>query len=93
MHTHLESNGFSPPAGRRLGKERRTAMLAELVATFALALATLVVATVVSVGIAHAAVVEGMAGNEGNLFAVAMLLGVVFIAICRMLPNGESEKR
>lgn len=93
MRTRIENNGFSPPAGRPLGKEHRTAMFAQLVATVALTLATLVAATVVSVGIAHADVVEGMAGDEGNLFAVAMLLGLVFVAICKMLPNGESRKR
>lgn len=55
MHRHFESTGFTPPAGRVLGRERRTVALAELLATIALALGTVIAVTAVSVGIARAA--------------------------------------
>jgi small-conductance mechanosensitive channel len=79
MSTNSETAGFTPPAARPLGKERRSVALAELLTTVALALATLVVVTVVSAGIARASVADGVIGNEGNLFAIALLLGVIFI--------------
>jgi hypothetical protein len=93
MPNRIENTGFSPPARRPLGNERRGAALAQLVATIALALATIVVATVVSAGIARADTIDGVVGNEGNLFAISMLLGLVFIGIGTILPNGESKKR
>ncbi len=93
MRNRIENNGFNPPAGHSLGNEHRGAALAELVATLALALATLVVATVLSAGIAHAAAVDGIVGNEISLFAITMLLGLLFIGIGSVLPNGESKKR
>jgi hypothetical protein len=46
--------GFAPSLARPLGQERRTAILAELIATVALATATLLVVTVVSFGVAKA---------------------------------------
>jgi hypothetical protein len=81
MRKHIESPGFTPPAGRHLGGERRTAALAELVATAALALSTIVAATAVSVGIARANVIDGVVGNEGSLFGISLLLGLLFIGM------------
>jgi hypothetical protein len=46
--------GFTPPPARPPGQGRRTAILAELIATVALATATLLVVTVVSFGVAKA---------------------------------------
>jgi hypothetical protein len=81
MRNHVKSTGFSAPAERALGRERRTAMVAELAAITGLAVCTIVAATAVTVGIAHASVADGVIGNEGNLFAVALGLGLIFIAI------------
>ena len=81
MRTPIEDSGFTPPADHPLGTERRTVVLAELVAIAALAISTIVVATVVSAGIAHASVADGVVGNKGSLFAVALGLGLIFIAI------------
>ena len=89
MRRPIENTGFSPPTGHPLGRERRFAAIAELVATVALALSTLVAATVVSVGIAHAGVTDGVVGHEGSLFGIALLLGLIFIGAGSLLPRGE----
>jgi F0F1-type ATP synthase membrane subunit c/vacuolar-type H+-ATPase subunit K len=79
--TNIEDAGFTAPAGRALGYERRTVALAALIASAALAIGTVVAATAVSVGIARASAVDGVIDNEGSLFAVALLLGLIFVAI------------
>ena len=96
MRKPIESTGFTPPSGRPLGRERRTVALAELVAIVGLALSTIVAATVVSVGIARADVVSDVIGNEGSLFAVALVLGLIFVAMGGLtvftLPTPQAEK-
>ncbi|MGH6665707.1 MAG: hypothetical protein ACREB2_12515 [Pseudolabrys sp.] len=69
------------PTDRACGHKRRGAAWAELVAIVGLALSTIVAATVVSVGIARAGVADSAIDNDGNVFAVALLLGVIFLAI------------
>ena len=81
MRQHIDGTGFFSPTAARLGREHRTVALAELVTTAALAFAIVVVATVVSVGMAHADVVDNVIDNEGSLFAVALLLGLLFIGM------------
>ena len=81
MSKHLENAGFAAPAGRALGQERRTATLATLVASVGIAICTLIAATVVSVGIARADSVADVIDNEGTLFAIALVLGLAFIAM------------
>jgi len=81
MRDTFEDTGFTAPAGRRLGRERRTVAIAALIASAALAVSTIVAATVVSVGIARASAADGVIDNEGSLFAIALLLGLVFIGI------------
>lgn len=81
MRRPIKIAGFSAPDGHALGRERRASMLAELAAVTGLAICTIVVATVVSVGIARASVADGVIGNEGSLFAIALGLGLLFIAI------------
>jgi heme/copper-type cytochrome/quinol oxidase subunit 3 len=76
-----ESTGFTPPLTRRLGRERRTVALAELVASMGLAVATVIVATAVTVGIARADAATNVIDQESSLFAIALLLGLAFIAI------------
>ena len=96
MRKHLKSAGFTPPANRALGSEHRTVMFAELVASTALALSTLVAATVVSVGIARADVVGNVIDNEGGLFAVTLVLGLLFIGMGGLtilsLPHHHHKK-
>ena len=86
--------GFTAPTG--LGNERRTVALAELAAIVGLALSTIVAATVVSVGLAHAGVADGVIGNEGSLFTVTLLLGLAFIAVGGLsaftLPGHRQKK-
>ena len=81
MRKSLDNTGFRAPARRPLGVERRTAVLAQLLATLALALSTVVAATVLTVGMARASAVDGVIGHEGSLFGVALLLGLIFIGI------------
>ena len=82
------------PRPRQRAAQRR---LAELVATIGLALSTIVAATVVSVGIARADVVGNVIDNEGSLFAIALLLGLIFIAMGGLtiftLPGHKPKKR
>jgi hypothetical protein len=47
-HTTTTDAGFSPPRVRTLGHERRTVLIAELIATMALALSTLTVVAAVA---------------------------------------------
>jgi len=97
MRKHIHSAGFMPPAHRVLGSERRTMAIAELLASIALALSTLVAATVVSVGIARADVVGNVIDNEGGLFAIALLLGLLFIGMGGLtilsLPQHHRHKK
>jgi uncharacterized membrane protein YphA (DoxX/SURF4 family) len=93
MRKSFDHTGFTPPAGHSLGTERRTVALAELVTIAALALSTIVVATVVSAGIARASVADGVVGHEGSLFAIALLLGLIFIGIGGLsMPRRRSKK-
>ena len=94
MRKPIDSTGFTAPAGRALGRERRTVALAELIAIVGLALSTIVAATVVSVGIARADVAGNVIDNEGSVFTVALLLGLIFIAmggltVLRCRPQAE----
>jgi hypothetical protein len=81
MREHIEGTGFIPPSGRALGNERRSVALAALIATAALAFSTIVAATVVSIGIARANVIGNVVDNEGSLFAIALVLGLLFIGM------------
>lgn len=81
MSKHLANTGFTPPPERDLGREHRTATVAELVASIALAICTLIAATVVSVGIARADAAGSVIDNEGGLFAIALVIGLVFVAM------------
>ena len=82
MHNDTyQDAGFTAPKGSGLGRERRRVALAALIASAALAISTLVAATVVTIGIAHASVVDGVIDNEGAVFAAALLLGLIFIGI------------
>ncbi len=81
MNKHIEDTGFTAPTDRTLGNERRTVALAQLVAAVGLAFATIVAATVVSVGIARADVVGNVIDNEGGLTIISLLLGLLFIGM------------
>ena len=81
MRSPLDGTGFTAPPDRALGHERRRVAVASLIASAALVFATVVVATVVSVGIARADVASNVIDNEGGLFAVALLLGLLFIGM------------
>lgn len=97
MRKPIEHAGFTPPSGRALGRERRRVVLAELAAILGLALSTIVAATVVSVGFARANVAGNVIDNEGSVFTVALLLGLIFIAMGGLtaftLPGHKPKKR
>ncbi len=89
MRKRLENTGFSRPAAN----EVRSPALAALIASTGLALATIVTATVVTAGVARADVVEGVIGNEGSVFAIALILGLAFIGMGGVtLPGRRSRK-
>jgi len=96
MRNPIVSPGFKAPSGRPLGNERRSIALAELLTSIGLALSTIVAATVVSVGLARADVAGNVIDNEGGLFAVALLLGLIFICMGGLtvftLPGHKSKK-
>ena len=88
--------GFAAPANCGRSHGRRIAALAELIATAALALSTAVVATVVSIGMARANPAGVIVENEGGVFVVALLLGLVFVGMggiaALMLAGGRSPR-
>ena len=91
------SAGFTPPPDRALGKERRTVAFAELIASLGLVVSTLVAVTVVSIGIARADVVGNVIDNEGGLFVIALVLGILFIGMGGLtilsLPDNQRHKK
>lgn len=77
-----------------VGVESRRVVLAELAAIAGLTVATVIAATAVSVGIARASVLDGVIGNEGTLFTIALLLGLAFVAVGGLsLLSGERRPR
>lgn len=96
MRKHISTGGFTPPANRMLGGEHRNVAVAELVASLGLALSTLIAATVVSVGIARADVIGNVIDNEGSLFLIALVLGLLFIGVSGLtilpLPHHRHKK-
>jgi hypothetical protein len=95
MSTHLESSGFASPIDRALVSERRGRVLTELFAICGLVVSIIVAATVVTVGVARASAADGIIDNEGGLFAVALLLGILFIVIggFSLLPSRKKQPR
>lgn len=81
MRTPIDGAGFRAPVGHPLGHQHNNVALASLIASAALAFATVVLATVVSVGIARADVVGNVVDNEGSLFVIALLLGLAFVGM------------
>ena len=87
MRTPLENTGFIPRA------ERRSAAFPELLASAGLALATIVTAIVITTGVARADIADGVIGNEGSVFAVALVLGLAFIGVGGLTLPGSRPKR
>jgi hypothetical protein len=96
MRKRIEFAGFRHPADRPLGTEHRTVALTELVASLTLAFCTLIAATVVSIGIARADVASNVIDNEGSVFVVALVLGLLFIGMGGLtilsLPHHPNKK-
>lgn len=95
MSNNLENAGFAAPIERALVSERRGRVLTELLTIGGLVVSIIIAATVVSVGVARAGVVDGVIDNEGGLFAIALLLGLIFIGIggFSLLPTREKQPR
>jgi hypothetical protein len=79
MRKDLDNSGFTAPSGRSVG--RLSVALTELIAIVGLVLSTIIAATAVTVGMAHADVVGNVIDNEGSLFTIALLLGMIFIGV------------
>lgn len=75
-------------------RSRRHA-LAGLAMTFALAVATMIAMMAVSMGMARAAGLDGLVGNESGVFLIALLLGALFIASCvtKAISPRRNERR
>lgn len=95
MSNRFENAGFEAPVQRALVTERRGRMLAELAAIGGLVASTIVAAAVITMGVARASAADGIIDNEGGLFAIALLLGLLFIGIggFSLLPRGERRPR
>jgi len=94
MRKPIDQAGFTAPAGHALGDERRTVAFAELIATVGLLLGIIVAAIVVSTGIARADAGASVIDNDGTVFAMAVLLGLLFI-VCggwAVLPRRRSNR-
>ncbi len=89
MRNSLENTGFTPLAA----DARRNPAVPELIATAGLALATLVVVTVVTAGVARADVIDGVIGNESSVFAIALILGLAFIGMGGLTLPGSRPKK
>ena len=89
MRTPIENTGFTPPPPAN----RRSAAFVELIASAGLVLATVVTVTVVTVGVARANVADGVIGNEGSVFAIALVLGLAFIGIGGLTLPGSRPKK
>lgn len=96
MRQPIAKAGFTPPATHPLGRENRTATVAELVASLALALSTLVAVTAVSIGIARAGTIGKVAGGEPSLIGAALLMGLAFAVMggiaARRAPDTGADK-
>jgi amino acid transporter len=95
MRKPVEGTGFTAPSAHSLGEERGVVAIASLIASAVLALSTIIAATAVTVGIARAGVADGVIDNEGSLFTVALLLGLLFIGISgiSLLPRRGPHHR
>ena len=89
MRDPLHNTGFAP----QLDERRRNPALIEFVTSAGLALATLITATAVMAGVARADVVDGVIGNEGSVFAIALILGLAFIGMGGLTLPGSRPKR
>jgi hypothetical protein len=96
MTTPFEGTGFIAPSEHQLGEERGTVAVASLVTSLVLMLSTIIAATVVMAGVARASAVDGVIDNEGTLFVLALLLGLVaFLGIgsIKLLPRRDPRHR
>jgi hypothetical protein len=83
--------GFARPSGNRPTSHR--VVVLELVASLALALSTLVTATAVTIGYAHADVLHAAAADNGR-FGLALLLGLLFAGmggLTALMARGREE--
>ncbi|HEU5017859.1 MAG TPA: PQQ-dependent sugar dehydrogenase [Pseudolabrys sp.] len=92
MPKHIEDSGFQLPSGWPLGGERRTVAFAQLVATLALVVATLAIATVLSASIARAgaaAAPKTFPSSAGPLAVETVAGGLVHPWSLAFLPDGR----
>ncbi|HZL32248.1 MAG TPA: hypothetical protein VFC54_14480 [Pseudolabrys sp.] len=87
----IRSTGFAAPHRRAVAGQSR---FVELATIAGLAISTVVAFTAITVGAAHASVADGVIGNEGSLFTISLLLGLIFIGIggLSILPQGGKRR-
>jgi hypothetical protein len=91
MPEPFKNAGFAVPQGSAVVRESRAAALAAIAG---LTISTVIAVTAITVGAAHAGVVDGVVDNEGSVFAVALVLGLVFIGVggFSLLPPGRRRR-
>ncbi len=75
--------------------DKPRSLFAGLLTTAALLVATIIAATAVSAGIARADALGTLIDNEAGVFAIALLLGLMFIASCftkAMTPRRNARR-
>jgi hypothetical protein len=77
MRKNRNDTGFTPRSARPLG-ERKSVAIAELVATAALTLGTVVAASVITAGMARADTASAFAPHDSSLTAIALMIALVF---------------
>ena len=88
-------SGFEHPNAIERSAGRKISAVAGLIASAALAIGTIIAATVVSIGIARADGLATMLDNESGLFLIALLLGVLFIGatVCKAMTPKRPHSR
>ena len=92
MPTQLTVRAGTERQARSTGRHR-SITLVELITTAALALSTAVAATAVSIGMARADAITGVAKVGDEAFAVAMLIGFIVVAIGGLTAIAVGGKR
>ena len=78
MSKPLKSTGFIGPKDKTM---TRLSRVAEITAIGGLMVSTVIALTAITVGVAHAGVVDGIVGNEDSVFTIALILGLFFIGV------------
>jgi len=86
----ISAGGFAPPLPSRKRRRQRTALT--LVTTTALAASTTVVATIVSIGRAHAEILVAAKRGDGSLAVAVIIASIVIGGIVAAIYNRHQQR-